>query len=61
MRNFLHVSSQDVTKYPRHILKFTDPPSLDAGNALSHAVLKAIWHASRHACFLSERFATHLV
>ena len=31
------------------------------GDALSHAVLNAVWHASRHACFLSPGSRTHRV
>ena len=42
-------------------MKFVDPLSPLAGNAWSHAVPNAVWHASRHACFLSLGSLAHRV
>ena len=42
-------------------MKFVDPLSPLAGNARSHAVPNAVWHASRHACFLSLGSLAHRV
>ena len=42
-------------------MKLVDPPSPDAGNARSHALPNAVWHASPHACFLSRLSLAHRV